>query len=163
MKKITLIISLVTIFQLYSKAQQMQPFVTADQSTSFKFSSLEEIIPNKKNVHVLFYEKDYNYYMHKRNNNKKIGWILLGSGFGFTGLGALLASTNNAANSQGPTAAICILAGAATGIASIPFMIMANVNKHKARAILEEKKTGYGIPSGNKTITGITFCISLGK
>jgi hypothetical protein len=80
-------------------------------------------------------------------------------------IGLLLASGDYATNSaNSSTAATLTVAGAVSGIVSIPFMIMASVYKHKAKAMVSSQKTGFGVPGNvSKDIVGITLQIPLGK
>lgn len=164
MKKITAIVVLSAIFLMPVKAQLLESCKKVNQYSTF-YSSLSNAA-EKKSLHLLINtDKDYDYYMHKRKKNKTIGWALLGGGFGLTGIGVLMAVTNNTGGTQGKIAAISFVAGAAAGIASIPFMIIANVNKNKAKAFLSNQKTGYGMPLKNNYVTGVTISIpiSIGK
>lgn len=107
--------------------------------------------------------KDYNYYLRKKKNNLTAGLVTLGSGLLLSGI-ALITSNNSKSFDDDATAGVLFIAGAASGIASIPLMIMSHVYNHKAKLMLSEQKTGFGVPSNvSKDITGITFQISLGK
>jgi hypothetical protein len=51
-----------------------------------------------------------------------------------------------------------------SGIASIPFMIMASSYKHKVKAMVSSQKTGFGLPANvSRDIVGITLQIPLEK
>lgn len=107
--------------------------------------------------------KDYDYYMHKKKNNLTAGSITLGAGLLLSGIGWAVASNSNSFDDD-QTAAILLIAGAASGIASIPLMVMSFVYGHKAKVELTNQKTGFGIPSKvSKNITGITLSMPIGK
>lgn len=110
---------------------------------------------------------DYNYYMRKRRRNKNTGWILLGSGFALIGIAALVSETNNNnnnyENNSGSAAAACLVASGAAGIASIPFMILASVNKNKAKALISTQQTSTGTSFPHNHVTGLTMAWRLGK
>ena len=62
------------------------------------------------------------------------------------------------------TAAVFLIAGAVSGISSIPLMIMASVYGHKAKLAFSNQKTGFGVPTkAGKNIPGLTFSIPLSK
>jgi len=107
--------------------------------------------------------KDYDYYMHKKRNNLTAGSITLGAGLLLSGIG-LIVATNSSSFDDDATAGILFVAGAASGIASIPLMVMSFVYGHKAKVELTNQKTGFGVPSKvGKTITGITLTMPIGK
>ena len=105
--------------------------------------------------------KDYDFYMRRNKNYRNVGWATLIGGVLLSGVGILVASNQYYGSS---TAGVLVVAGAVSGIVSIPFMIMASVYKHKAKLMVSNQKTGFGLPSNmNKDITGITLQIPLGK
>ncbi|HMK03000.1 MAG TPA: hypothetical protein VK489_02365 [Ferruginibacter sp.] len=103
--------------------------------------------------------------MKKSKNQRVVGWTTLGAGLLLSGIGILVGSSGSSLNESNTTATgVILLAGAVSGIVSIPFMIMATVNKHKAKLILDNKKTGFGVPSHvGRDIAGVTMVIPIGK
>lgn len=154
MKKIIFILGLIIIAQLQTKAQQENQFLAAANFTSLKtkYSPVKNL-PNK----------DYNYYMDKRKNNLTAGLVTLGAGVLLSGIGLLIATNSSASLDDAATGGVITAIGAASGIASIPCMIMATVYKHKAKMQLSSQKTGFGVPPGvSKDIVGVTFKIGIG-
>ena len=155
MKKIILILGLITVTQLETKAQQEKQFIAAGH-----YTSLNAMYSPGNNLP----EKDYNYYMQKRKNNLTAGLVTLGAGLVLSGIGLLIATPANASFDNAATGGVITIIGAASGIASIPFMIMATVYKNKAKVQLSTQKTGFGVPSNvSKNIAGITMSIPIGK
>ncbi|HNU88842.1 MAG TPA: hypothetical protein PKJ94_11145 [Ferruginibacter sp.] len=109
-------------------------------------------------------EKDYEFYMKKSRNHRTVGWATLVGGVVLSGVGLLVANADYASgNDQGEAAATITIAGAVSGIVSIPFMIMASAYRHKAKMMLSSQKTGFGIPVKPGNITGISVFIPIGK
>lgn len=109
-------------------------------------------------------EKDYEFYMKKSRNHRTVGWATLGGGIILSGIGLLVANGDYATNDEGSsTAGVLTVAGAVSGIVSIPFMIMASSYRHKARMMLSSQKTGFGIPVKPGNITGVSVFIPIGK
>ena len=167
MKKNIFLLTLVLTAQLATKAQQNNLSPTANTYP------LQLNISKVVNESFLSrsYEgdpvKDYAYYNRQSRNMRITGLSLLGVGLVSGGV-ALLTSTNNNTGSyesierKDRTIATLFVVSAVTGIASIPFMIMAHAKKNEARAALSNQKTF--IPGrGNTHITGITLSIPLGK
>ena len=143
------------VTQLETKAQQEKQFITAA-----KYTALKPTYSPGNNLP----DKDYDYYMRKRKNNLTAGWVTLGSGVLLSGIGLLIGTNANASFDDAATGGIITVIGAASGIASIPCMIMASVYKHKAKVQLSSQKTGFGVPPGvSKDIVGITFKIGIGN
>ncbi len=166
MKKIILAILLVIGFTNVTKAQQ--------ESSGTRFSTVQtQALPQGnmflKNSYSFFNnapEKDHDFYMHRSKTQRTIGLVLLGGGVLISGVGALLAFDNAEVynQSRGNTGAALLIVGAAAGIASIPFMILAHASHNKARAMVTTQPTGFGVPSKvSKNITGITMSIPIGK
>ena len=108
--------------------------------------------------------KDHDFYIQKSKNQRTAGWVLLSAGVGLSGIGLLIGTNRNASFDQAATGAVITGIGALSGIISIPFMIMAGVNKHKAKVMLTNQKTGFGLPPNvSKDIVGITVKIPIGK
>jgi len=110
--------------------------------------------------------KDYDYYNRKSRTLRITGLSLLGAGLVLGLSGLLVASNDNYTDYEGRDRTIRTLfvLSAATGIASIPLMVLAHVNKSKARALLSTQKTSFGIPGkAEKNIVGLTLSIPVGK
>ena len=154
MKKILLTLGLIIAAQLATKAQQEKQFIAAAN-----YTTLKSMYSSGNNLP----DKDYDYYMRKRKNSLIAGWVTLGAGVALSGI-AWITSANSKSFDNDATAGVLFIAGAASGIASIPCMIMATVNKHKAKMQLGSQKTGFGVPAGvSKDIVGITFKVGIGK
>ena len=154
MKKIILILGLIIVAQLETKAQQEKQLI-ADAN----YTTLKPMYSSGNNLP----EKDYAYYKQKRKDNLTAGLVTLGAGLALSGIGWISASNSTSIDTD-VTAAILLIAGAASGIASIPLMIMAGVYGHKAKLEFKNQKTGFGVPSKmRKNITGITMSIPIGK
>jgi hypothetical protein len=151
-----------------TKAQQQNQLKAATGiNTLLSGIPLQDIYLSKNKALLLSPgpEKDYNFYLHKSKNQRIVGWATLGGGILLSGIGILIANADYGYNDSGSSAAgILTVAGAVSGIVSIPFMIMASANKHKAKALLNTQKTGFGVPPGvSKSIVGITIQIPLGS
>lgn len=109
-------------------------------------------------------EKDYEFYMKKSRNHRTVGWATLIGGVVLSGVGLLVANADyESGNDQADAAVTLTVAGAVSGIVSIPFMVMGTVYKHKAKMMLSSQKTGFGIPVKPGNITGISVFIPIGK
>jgi len=110
-------------------------------------------------------DKDYDFYMRRSKNYRVVGLSTLIGGVVLSGIGLLIANAEYSSNQNSTNmAGVLIVIGAASGIVSIPFMIMASAYKRKAKLMITNQKTGIGIPSNvSKDITGITFQIPIGK
>lgn len=166
MKKITLILALAFSVCAVTKAQQhnmpakevaspVQPNLALQRDKIF----LAGNEPAGENIPP----KDFDYYNRKSRNQRITGLSLLGGGLLLGGAGILSAnSVSSNYDSNGETSAALFIVSAAAGFASIPFMILAHVNKSKARATLSTQKTF--IPGkADKNITGLTISIPIGK
>lgn len=110
-------------------------------------------------------EKDYDFYKHRSKNQRIVGWATLGGGL-LLGVGGILAANSVANNHTGHSSlpGVLFVASAAAGVVSIPFMIMAGVNKRKANALIKTQNTGFDVPPGvSKTIVMIAIQIPLGS
>lgn len=175
MKKIILILALIITAQLQTTAQQEKQFVVANYVTALNSSVLPWKNTNSKklyNTSANGTDKDHDFYMRRSKTYRIVGWSTLGGGIVLSGIGILIASNSesgvdiygNVTNDNATTAAVITIAGAVSGIVSIPFMIMASVNKHKAKVMVSSQKTGFGVPSSvSKDITGITMSIPIGN
>lgn len=93
-----------------------------------------------------------------------MGWATLVGGVVLSGIGLLVANADYASgNDQADAAATLTVAGAVSGIVSIPFMVMGTVYKHKAKVMLSSQKTGFGIPVKPGNITGVSVFIPISK
>lgn len=154
MKKFILMLGLIIVTQLETKAQQEKHFIAVAH-----YTSLNAMYSSGNNLPV----KDYAYYMRQKKNNLTAGLITLDAGLALSGIGWISASNSTSIDTDA-TAAILLIAGAASGIASIPLMIIASVYGHKAKLEFRNQKTGFGVPSKvSKNITGITMSIPIGK
>lgn len=167
MKKIILILAVIFLISNKSKAQQLNQEIA---STSYTLHKGNTVI--KDNLSFNFSDnpgyhgpaKDYDYYMAKRKNNLTAGLVTLGAGVLLSGIGLLIATPANASLDNAATGGVITVIGAASGIASIPCMIMATVYKHRAKMQLSSQKTGFGVPPGvSKDIVGVTLKIGIGK
>ncbi len=111
---------------------------------------------------------DYNLYKKRARTHRTIGLSLLGAGVVLGATGIIVASADDNDPNTGfgerndDAAATLFLFSAATGVASIPFMIIAHVNNSKAKAIL--KNQGAYIPGrGTVPVAGVTVSIPIGK
>ena len=108
-------------------------------------------------------DNEYESYKPRSRNLRITGLSLLGGGL-IMGVSALLISSNNNSysDSRDKTITTLFILSAATGIASIPLMVLAHVNNTKARAAMSTQKTF--IPGkGNSYLTGITLSLPVGK
>jgi len=168
MKKIILFVYITAAFHIPVKAQQQNQLKAATGLNSvYSGISLQDFGLTKNKALFVSYgpEKDYNFYLRKSKNQRIVGWTTLGGGILLSGIGLLIANGDYATNHSGSSAAgVLTVAGAVSGIVSIPFMIMAGANKHKAKALLNTQKTGPGVPPGvSKSIVGITIQFPLGS
>ena len=167
MKKLISILVLIIATQLETKAQQVKLFIVTARYASLKplaipgdntFSKKMDTSGNNLPV------KNYDYYMRKRKSALTTGLVTLGVAVVFSGIGLLVANNKNISENDFETGALLLIAGVASGIASFPFLIMADVYKYKAKLHLSSQKTAFGVPSNvSKSITGITLSIPLGK
>jgi hypothetical protein len=167
MKKFILILGLIIATQIQTKAQQEKQFITATHYRTSKATVLTQDNSFSKSMYSsanYLPVKDYDYYMNKRRKNLTGGLVTLGGGLLFSGVGLLMASSSSSDEETGISGGVLTGIGAIAGIVSIPFMIMAEVYKHKAKVKLSSQKTGFGLPlKVGKSITGITMSIPIGK
>lgn len=108
--------------------------------------------------------RDYSFYNKRSRTHRIIGLSLLGGGV-VLGLSGVLVVNNENSNDytrDDNTASTLFVLSAATGIASIPFMILAHANKSKAKAAL--KTQGAYIPGkGIIPVTGLSLSLSIGR
>lgn len=116
--------------------------------------------------------KDYDYYIAKSSNQQTAAWLLVGGGALCTAIGLLSfpkdyaivwGENSNKTESKAEFSTIISVIGGAAMISSIPFFISSSVNKHRAHINLNSKKTGMGIPGGQRDVTGLTLSLALGK
>jgi hypothetical protein len=163
MKKIIPILGLLMAIYTATKAQQGKQEITLNSYTgnSVIKDNVSFNLSNDPGYQTPV--KDYDYYLRKKKNNLTAGVITLGAGLVLSGIG-LITATNSTSYDTDETAAVLLIAGAASGIASIPLMIMATVYGHKAKLELSNQKTGFGVPSNvSKDIVGVTFRIAIGN
>lgn len=167
MKRIVLIPFLILIICLNTKAQNENFLHVSVKNNQLKDKAVKPAyfsLNPKKNYTYSGPDKDADYYLHKSKNQRIVGWATLGGGILLSGIGILIANADYGYYDSGSSAAgVITVAGAVSGIVSIPFMILASANKHKAKALLNTQKTGFGVPPGvSRSITGITILIPLG-
>ncbi len=162
MKKIILILAFLISIHLETNAQQENQFTTVTYfTTTVKDNTFSKNTYSSGNNGP---DKDYNYYIQKSKGQRTTGWILLGTGVGLAGIGLLIGTNQNASFDQAATGGIIAAVGAVLVIISVPVMIIAGANKHKAKLMLSNQKTGFGLPPNvSKDITGITMTIPIGK
>ncbi len=168
MKKISFLLALVVAIHFNTKAQDH--FLAYAGYKAIFTGNLNS--PNKATIAAQLYMagdsarivKDHAYYRQKSKEQRNNGLILLGSGVVVSGVGLLIATKKDATFDQQTTGGVIMLAGAVLGIVSIPMMIMATVNHHKASTMISSQPTGFGVPANvSKNITGITMSIPIGK
>ena len=162
MKKLNLFAVTILFVHLQTIAQQEKQFDVA-----FNYQTLKRNIVNPANLKYEnsnnSSEKDYAYYLQKKKSTLTAGLVTLGAGLVFSGIGWATASNSNSFDNDA-TAAVFLIAGAVSGITSIPLMIMASVYGHKAKLAFSNQKTGFGVPTkAGKNIPGLTFSIPLSK
>ncbi|MFM6925103.1 MAG: hypothetical protein ACKOU7_06340 [Ferruginibacter sp.] len=158
MKKSILMLGVIFLINQESKAQELSQYVAFNNAGTVTPVAFPLPAYGKP-------DKDADFYNRRSKNYRIVGWSTLGGGIVLSGIGLLLANGDYATNNANSnTAGIVTLAGAVSGVVSIPFMIMASAYKHKAKAMLGSQKTGFGVPANvSKDIVGITFQIPLGK
>ena len=128
--------------------------------------NLYQSLPDPTPVH------DEAFYLKKSRNNRIASICLAGGGLVIGGIGALtfpkdydlIFDNGSSKESQADVSTTLIIVGSAALIASIPFTVMASVNKRKANLMVTSQKTGFGVPANvSKDIVGITLQIPLGK
>lgn len=169
MKKIILVLACACTLSLAANAQQTRPAAVAENHNTVKpFLPVPDktALENKLAPAFNGNDKDYNFYNRRSRNMRITGLSLLGGGL-VMGVTALLMATNDNSSysdSRDHTITTLFVLSAATGIASIPFMVLAHVNKNKARLAMKNQPTGFGVPTNvNKNITGLTMSIPIGK
>ncbi len=144
------------------------PVSKIDVTKSHNFFAKNEVLsyPNPETIY------DKAYYLKKSRNNRIASFCLVGGGLVIAGIGALtfpkdydiLFDNSSEKENKADVSTALIIAGCATMLASIPFTVMASVNKRKANLIVTSQKTGFGVPSTvSKSITGITMNIPIGR
>ncbi len=112
------------------------------------------------------------YYLKKSRNNRIASLCLVGGGLVIAGIGALTFPKNfdviwendSDTESKADASTALIVVGIAAMLSSIPFTVMASVNKRKANLMVTSQKTAFGVPANvSKSITGITLSFPLGK
>lgn len=112
-------------------------------------------------------------YMKKSRTNRIASYCLMGGGAIVMGIGALsfpkdydiIFGNSSEKENKADAATALVGVGAAVMLSSIPFTVMASVNKRKANAMVASQKTGSGVvpPGFGKNIAGITMTIPIGK
>lgn len=160
MKKYSIVIVLMLLILQHLQAQQPEQEL-ASIVFGNKPGANDQIneIPLHLNA-VGFNGPGYERYMMKRQKNLTVGVLTLSAGLLFSGIGLIAVSNSNKDN----TSVYLFIAGAVSGIVSIPFMVMATINGHKAKLELKNQQTAFGVPvKVDKQIPGITMSIHIGK
>ena len=110
-------------------------------------------------------------YLKKSRDLKTAGWCFVGAGA--VGLAIGLASfpknadiifTSEEDQAKADRATTITIIGSALMIGSLPFFIIANANKKKAKLAVGSQRTGFGVPATvSKGITGVSVMIPIGK
>jgi hypothetical protein len=116
-------------------------------------------------------KKDADYYIAKSNDQRTTAWVLLGGGALCTGIGVLIFpkdygifGNSSETESKATLSVVLSIVGFAAMISSIPVFVTAAKNKRKAMLLINNQKTGLGIPLNvGKDITGVTITIPIGK
>jgi hypothetical protein len=164
MKKVFLILGVLISIHMETKAQQVNPLTASVEKNTFSMYSPGYNGP----------DRDADFYLHRSRKQRTVGWITLGAGIVLSGVGLLITDNNslgtwdyngNYHEDNGYTAGIAMtIIGAASGIVSIPFMIMASANKHKATLMLKNQSAGFVVPPVmSRNIPGISLSVQLGK
>jgi len=109
----------------------------------------------------------------KAKKQKTAAWICLGAGSALVVTGTIIAAnkveddlvsiffSDDPEPDHSAETVLLLLGGSAT-IASIPLFIASSKNKFKARLMIANQKTAFGVPKGvAKNITGLTLTIRL--
>ena len=127
------------------------------------------VIKSIPNVETVF---DKAYYLKKSRNNRIASFCLVGGGLVIAGIGALtfpkdydiIFDNSSEKENKADASTALIIVGCAAMLTSIPFTVMASVNKRKANLTVTSQKTGFGVPFYvRKNIPGITLKIAIGK
>jgi len=166
MKKI-LLTATVIFFTISQATAQVNK--QADAAPNYEIQKSEAADPIKSVPKIVDFpsnkgvEKDYAYYLQKKNNHLTAGIVTLSAGLVFSGIGWIITSNSKSVENE-DFGAIFLVAGATFGIASIPLMAIAHGYGSKARLALSNQKTGFGVPAKvSRNITGLTIAIPLGK
>lgn len=115
-------------------------------------------------------DRGYDFYKKRARTQRIIGLSLLGVGLISGGIGLLEATkevdyTDYAASDRADRAAVtAFVISGVTGIASIPFMVLAHASNHKAKVMLKSQKTGLGVPANvSKDYAALSITIPIGK
>lgn len=182
MKKLILIALIFVSFRSATNAQQVNisllqnetvttemPVNKIELTKSQNFLAKDQVLANPDPGTM--YDKAY--YLKKSRNNRIASLCLVGGGFVIAGIGVLtfpkdydiVFGNSSEDESKADAATALIIVGCAAMLTSIPFTVMAGVNKRKANAMVSIQKTGSGVvpPGIGKQITGITMTFPIGK
>ena len=165
MKKLILIAFLIAAVYINAKAQHKTGPADFAGTNYSKNKTLTTMVSSSIAVTSFGPDKNYDFYMHRSKNERIVGWSTLGGGLLLGAAGILAASSEKTYNNgKNYLPGVLFVASAASGLVSIPFMVLASVNKNKAKALLSSQKTGFGVPkSVSNSIVGITLTIQLGS
>ncbi len=180
MKKTILTASLLLAIHFFVNAQIVasvnteNKFVCNDTKTCQPGIHSNSNMTGMKEFNVSEPISDYDRYMKKSYNKNTAAWILVSGGALCTVIGVINLSqaplyiwdsneqkkAENKANFGGTLAII----GIAAMLGSIPLFISSSIYKSKARLIISNQKTGFGIPHKyGKELTGVTLSIPIGR
>ena len=162
MKHLLIFGALITTIHMNVIAQQDN--VQVNTVSYYKLTSA--LLLSKKNINDSYMsgpEKDHNHYMHQSKTLKIIGLSLLGGGVAL-GIGGVIYVSKDSYY-QESTASTLFLTSCILGVASIPCMVLAHVNKTKAKKLsMASQKTSFNIPGkAEKDIIGLSLSIPIGK
>jgi len=166
MKKMMLIISLLMAVQADSKGQNsLIAYNNSKISFAGNIISAGNLVTgiNHTFIDSNIVVKDHAFYMQRSRNQRTAGLVLLGGGVLISGVGLLVSTNSSATLDQTATGVTIMGVGALAGIVSIPLMIMAHANRNKAKLMLSNQTTGYGIPFKSGELTGVTLSVALGR
>jgi hypothetical protein len=168
MKKLFLFFGFIFLISIKSQAQPINQLTAKADNSFISLKNMSEItaLPEKSYLKTnTIPDKNEEFYFRRSKNYRIVGWSTLGAGLLLSGIGLIAANGDYAKNNANSnTAGVLTVAGAVSGVVSIPFMILASVYKHKAKAMVSNQKTGFGVPANvTKDITGITVIISIGR
>jgi len=168
MKKITLLLTLISSIQLNTKAQNNllavsshNVVLTGNIKYPNKITPATTIYPLSDSTRIV---KDYAYYMQKSKGLRTTGLIFLGTGILLSSICLFMKGIASIYGSGYDFGVRIIITGAFARRTSIPLMITGHTYRIKAKALLKNQKTGLGVPPNvSKDIAGITLSFSLGK
>jgi hypothetical protein len=127
-----------------------------------KFTDLDVLNPEKVSS---------DYFNLRYKKQKKVGWILLGSGVALALTGIIINAnpneyyddyTGTVMETPSPWGEIFLVTGALTSLVSVPFLISSGSNKKKANAFVGSENIGFNqLPNFKSTFVSIGLLIDL--